>query len=357
MSKREKIHVVGAGLAGLTAAINLAREGFQVLVHEQQSRIGGRQEVRPDPAGSPFDLQRLAAYTGIDVSSAVYPLHDCRYRLWEKSYRFPFPKTITAYMVERGRRKTSIDSFLYKKARDLDVRFAFGERISSRSDFEALPPRSVLATGLEEHSFRALGIPFETTHSWCAKGVVPFQKPTVTVYMGPFTTDYGFSCTVNGIALGFVFQRQKPLTDADRAAFEKKVEATEPFRLKGWREVRFGACPSRSVRNPRLFWADKILAGGVGGNMDPLLNFGMLGAMLSGKIASVAVTRPREAKKEFRRLNLSFFPLLFAHKVFPRMPDPMRGRISKRMLETFFRLPMKLQQPIYYFVPGYRRMG
>lgn len=357
MSTQEKIHVVGAGLAGLTAAVNLAREGFQVLVHEQQPCIGGRPEVRPDPAGSPFDVKRLAGYTGIDISPAVYPLHECRYRLWEKSFRFPFPKTITAYMVERGRRKTSLDSFLYKKAKDLGVRFAFGEKLASKSDFEALPPRSVLATGLEEHSFRALGIPYETTHSWCAKGVVPFQEPTVTVYMGPYTTDYGFSCTVNGIALGFVFQREKPLTAEGRAAFQRTVETTESFRLKGWKEVRFGACPSRSVRNPRLFWSDKILAGGVGGNMDPLLNFGMLGAMLSGKIASIAVTRPREAEKEFRRLNYSFYPLLFAHKLFLRMSDPVRGWAAKNTLETFFRLPDKLQQPIYYFVPGYRRMG
>jgi flavin-dependent dehydrogenase len=353
----EKIEIVGAGLAGLTAAINLAARGREVLVYDKQDSIGGRREIRPDPAGSPFDLERLAAYTGIDISPVAYPLRDGRYRLWGQTYRHAFPRAISAYMVERGRRGTSLDTYLYRLARGLGVRFAFRTEFSSRGDFEALPPRSIIATGLEEQSFRALGLPYESSHAWCAKGTVPFREPTVTVYLGPFTTDYGFSCTVNGVAFAFVFQRSRPLSDVDRAAFQSRVEATEPFRLTGWHEARFGACPSGSWRNPRLFWSDKILAGSVAGSMDPLLNFGMLGAMLSGKIAAQAVSCPREAAREFRRLNLSFYPLLAARRLVIRLQDPLRAWTSQRFLETFFRLPEAVQRPLYLFVPGYGRMG
>jgi len=353
----KEIHVVGAGLAGLTAAVNLAREGFRVVVRERQKRIGGRPEVRPDPAGSPFDLDRLTRFTGIDISPAVHPLADCRYCLWDKTYRYPFPSTVNAYMVERGRRKTSLDSLLFDLARKEGVEFVFGDELSTRRDFRSLPPGSVIATGLEAVSYRALGIPFEETWSWCAKGEVPFRKATVAVYMGPYTMDYGFSCTVNGIALGFVFQRVRPLSQADREAFQRKVESVEPFRLKNWHEVQFGACPSQSVRTPRLFWEDKVLAGSVGGSMDPLLNFGMLGALLSGKIAATAVTRPREAVRAFRSLNLGYYPLLAAHKAVQRAPSPVRAWVSQRFVETFFRLPARLQRPAYWFVPGYSRMG
>ncbi len=353
----EEIHVVGAGLAGLTAAINLAREGFRVLVRERQARIGGRPEVRPDPAGSPFDLERLAAYTGIDIAPSVLPLKECRYRLWDRSYRYPFPGTVGAYMVERGRRKSSLDSLLYDLARREGVRFRFGDDLLDRASFLALPPRSIIATGLEATSYRALGIPYEKTYSWCAKGKVSSQEATVTIYMGPFTTDYGFSCTMNGMALAFVFQRNRPLTAGDREAFEQKVAATETFRLKGWHQVQFGACPSRSVRTPRLFWEDKILAGSVGGNMDPLLNFGMLPALVSGKIAALAVKHPREARREFRRLNLGYPPLLIAHQLIQRMPDPVRAWTSQRFVETFNRIPAPIQRMAYYFVPGYSRMG
>ena len=354
---KEEIHVVGAGLAGLTAAINLARAGFRVQVRERQPRIGGRPEVRPDPAGSPFDLRRLSAYIGVDISPAVLPLKDCRYRLWNRTYRYPFPPNVGAYMVERGPRRSSLDHLLYETARREGVRFRFGDDVSGRAAFQALPPRSIIATGLEAESYQALGIPYEKTYSWCAKGKVSFREATVTIYMGPFTTDYGFSCTMNGIALGFVFQRARPLTPADREAFQHRVEATEPFRLTGWHEVGFGACPSRSVRTPRLFWEDKILAGSAGGNMDPLLNFGMLGALVSGKVAATAVTRPRKARREFLRLNLGYPLLLVLHRAFQRVPDPARAWTAQRFVEAFNRLPARAQKPAYGFVPGYGRMG
>jgi flavin-dependent dehydrogenase len=353
----EEIQVVGAGLAGLIAAINLAREGFQVLVRERQARIGGRPEVRPDPAGSPFDLERLAAYTGVDIAPSVLPLKDCRYRLWDRTYCYPFPGTVGAYMVERGKRKSSLDSLLYELARREGVRFRFNDELADRAAFQSLPPRSIIATGLEAESYRALGIPYEKTYSWCAKGKVSFTEATVTIYMGPFTTDYGFSCTMNGVALAFVFQRNRPLTASDREEFQRKVAATEPFRLTGWHQVRFGACPSRSVRTPRLFWEDKILAGSVGGNMDPLLNFGMLGALVSGKIAALAVKHPREARREFRRLNVGYPPLLVAHQLIRRMPDPVRAWTTQRLVEIFNRVPAHLQKMAYLFVPGYSRMG
>lgn len=357
MPTRERIHIVGAGLAGLTAAINLARKGFQVVVFEKQPRIGGRTEYRPDPAGSPFNLERLAAYTGIDISPAVRPLKESRYLLWGTSYRIPFPETVTCYMVERGRRPSSLDSLLFEIARREGVQVVFNKKVSGRSDFEALPPRSILATGLEEENFRALGIPHEISYAYCAKGRALFQEATVTVYMGSFTHDYGFSCTVNGIALAFLFQRGRPLTEQDKAVFRTQVEASEPFVLRGWRDFDFGACPSGSLRNPRLFWKDKILAGSLGGSIDPLLNFGMLGAMLSGRIAALAVTDRRAAVREFHRLSLSFYPLFGIRRCVVRVPDPWRARIAKHFLSTQARLPQRLQRLPFVLVPGYGWMG
>jgi flavin-dependent dehydrogenase len=40
MAKNKKVHIVGAGLSGMVAAINLAREGHQVVVLEGAKKIG-----------------------------------------------------------------------------------------------------------------------------------------------------------------------------------------------------------------------------------------------------------------------------------------------------------------------------
>ncbi|HZZ12104.1 MAG TPA: FAD-dependent oxidoreductase, partial [Paraburkholderia sp.] len=36
------VHVVGAGVAGLAAAVQLQRRGAQVVLHEAQAQAGGR---------------------------------------------------------------------------------------------------------------------------------------------------------------------------------------------------------------------------------------------------------------------------------------------------------------------------
>lgn len=63
MTTRNEIHVIGAGLAGLTTAAYVVRAGLPVVVHETRNRLGGR-ATTDDRDGFRFDQGPHALYRG-----------------------------------------------------------------------------------------------------------------------------------------------------------------------------------------------------------------------------------------------------------------------------------------------------
>jgi len=352
-----KVEVVGAGLAGLTAAINLARDGYEVVVYEKEKKIGGIPSARPDPAGSPFGLSRLNQYIGIDLSPAVKPLERNSLMLWGRHYEMKTRPALPLYMVERGSRKSSLDSFLYQKARESGVKVRFGQTLETQKDFKDLPPGSIIATGLERRPFEFVGIPHNIGHAIVAKGKIDYEAATATIYMSDYTLNYGFTSTINRICYAQIFQADKPIGKDDLEGFERDVRRAESYDLSPWMEVDIGVLPYGSYSTPRLFWGDKILAGTLAGAIDPLLGFGMLGAMLSGKIAAMAHDDRETASKEFRRLNVLYAPELLARRLMIASPASVRRGLARLNAAVFNRLPDALVDLSYRFVPGYGRMG
>src|SRR5512137_3215881 len=52
---KKNVIVIGAGLGGLSAAISLAQEGYEVTIHEKNAKIGGKLNVLKE-RGYSFDL-------------------------------------------------------------------------------------------------------------------------------------------------------------------------------------------------------------------------------------------------------------------------------------------------------------
>lgn len=352
MSGKREVTVVGAGLAGLTAAINLAREDFEVTVLEKEKRHGGRPEFRPDGAASPFDLAALERYTGIDITPACRHMDAVDFRIFGKKSVIEHREGSQTYLVERGHRATSLDTLLYDLAVDAGVKFEFDYIIKSPGDVAKLPEGSIIATGLEVYGFEAMQIPYVPFWGWFAKGLVDDETTRAWAYIDDFTVDYAFTTQVNGAAFALLFQRTRPLTGQGKEKYMRFVEE-DGLSLTGWRDLYGGAAPHATATNPVMFKNNMIVAGTLGGVMEPMLNFGMLGAMVSGRIAAMAVTDRGSAYEEFCKLT-KFYRWSFRMKrLHDRSPLWLRRLIWSGFSGVLENAGPDMQNRAFQFVPGY----
>ena len=310
--------VVGAGLAGLVAAINLARQGRDVVVLEREQRIGGSAIYHPSPEGSPIDIEGFKKYSGIDLEPALHTGALAPFQVGRAiAYGEIIPgdmNAISSYMIERGPRSTSLDSYLYGIAREAGVTFEFGHALVSNDDVAELPPDTIIATGLYFEGFDATRVPYLTSFHFVARQMIEDTESNhVSVYHGEFTRDYSYTCSVNGIQFAHVFQR-KPIGKDTLEAFKEQVFTAEGIQFKTWNHFMFPV-PAASIHNPRLFAGDKILAGTLAGCMESYMFFGILGALVSGKIAAIAVQDKARAAEEFKLATSSFASAYVAKKL------------------------------------------
>ncbi|MEW5734413.1 MAG: FAD-dependent oxidoreductase [Thermodesulfobacteriota bacterium] len=309
------ITIVGAGISGLTAAIILAREGHEVTVLEQKKSIGGASLHASSVSGrevsfadmTPLDLPALGRYLGFPLEPATFcnPLPNLRLRTFGKVMDMPLPAEVHMKMVERGSRDSSLDNFLYRLAKDSGVRFSFGAPLRTRKDFSGLPPGSIVATGMFRHAFEALDIPHTPAFGYFAGGSAPEgRSPFCVAYYDDHTHDYAYYASANGVGAAVLFQRGKPLSVASMSWFPRQLEADEGLSFSDWNTIEaIAATPTGAFSNPRLFCGDLILTGTLAGMQDPSMVLGVHGALVSGRIAAMAVSDRDRAAREFRRMN------------------------------------------------------
>ncbi len=288
-----EIVVVGAGLSGLVAAINLAREGRQVRVLDREKRIGGSPRLHPSVHVTPVNLPHLLDYTGVDFSEHFIPVRKFNTYVENTGYDLPVNPFNS---VERGPRPSSMDTFLYALAREAGVEFEFGQRIRKLSD---IPPGSIIATGLHPELVKdAKGLVTPAGgYGTCMK--CEDRKDLALVYWDRYSVDYFYLGVVNGIAYGLLFGRyQKISRDMLEIACEQ-LEEREGIRFDSeWTEIDVA---SRCV--PILFADGMIFSGASAAMIDGSSGFGIQAALFSGKIAAMAVSDPETAQKEFNRFN------------------------------------------------------
>ena len=305
------VTIYGAGQAGMIAAINLAREGCAVVVHDREDGYGGSSIYNPSAHTTPIDVQRTSEYVGVDLSPVF---HSCKARLYLHDTGLMWPGDL--YTVERGNRDGSLDTLLFAECEKLGVRFEFGSTLKG-GDIPGLPKNSMVACGLTPSVYEMLGIPYLRWHAYLSRGEIGFSDYSF-VWFDECITEYGYLSSVNNYYFNLLFSTEPVGRDAlDK--YRDFMRRNEGLEQVEWEKVS-GAVPVARPDNPRLYAGDLILAGTIAGAMDPFGWFGILGALISGKVAALAVTDPRRAGEEFKRFNRNFRAMYyFKNQVFYRI--------------------------------------
>lgn len=272
MRDQGEITIVGAGPAGLSCAIVLARGGARVVVREWKERVGHR--FHDDFQGlenwtRELDVLEELAAAGIAADFDHHPfdrgtVFDPSGRRHEVKGRRPL-----FYLLRRGSAEGTLDSALLAQARAAGVKVRFGDRV------QTFDGAGILAAGPREADVIATGHVFDTDMpdgAWLALGheVAPGGYAYLLVRSGRGTVA---SCMFSD------FRDQS-----------RHVEAAEAF---------FRAHVGLEMRNPRAFggygayrWPRSARQGGhpvIGehaGFQDALAGFGIRHAIRSGVLAA-----------------------------------------------------------------------
>jgi flavin-dependent dehydrogenase len=273
MSSNTAIRIAGAGISGLTAAINLALNGFDVEVFERKKDAGGR--FGGDMQGlenwtTPEDVLDVVRSYNLALDFDATPLPPLVLtdgRGGSKPFRFKRP---VCYLVKRGTGKGTLDQSLKDQALRLGVRIRFGQ---------ALPPEQahINATGPNTREVFAVdkGYVFQTDLPDQAIAIVNDKAAYKGYAYLLVVNGYGCLCTV-------LFDR---FQEVNRCLAETRriIESLVPLDLSGSRTV--GGIGS-IARETMFRKGDTLLVGEAAGIQDFLWGFGIRTAMHSGYLAA-----------------------------------------------------------------------
>lgn len=301
--------ILGAGLAGLCTAINLARAGESVSVLEKRSSVGLR--FHPNLQGLKYvDTAPQEFMRGIGLRSPA----KCRYfsKLFfgtrGRDIEFGIGRHKKIPFVERGG-ENSLEYALYNEAEDLGVRFEFNSKTPQKG-------ADIIATGGSGCDFAAAGAIYEDTDFPRDHFLVIFDDR----YSPTGWYSYIFPISPDQVEfVNCVSQPHVPLLAklTEKAPKERKI--LRDFLGGKKKTAAFGGSGAASI--PRTaFIGGKYYVGEAAGFQDPFMGFGIKHALVSGKLAADAMLQGRDydalwraallpdMKRDFaRRFPLSLF--------------------------------------------------
>jgi flavin-dependent dehydrogenase len=295
-----EVLIYGAGMSGMVAAYNLATEGYDVLVREQEPTWGGSSAFNPSLHTTPLDVPATSEYIGIDIAPAFHDVSTLSIYLHD--YKIPAP-VFMAYHVERSSRPQSLDALLYEKCVEAGVKFEFNEKLR-KEDLAGLPPGTIIACGLNHAAYDDLEVPYKSWYAWMARGEIEHDNDA-WIWMDECINEYGYISYCNGLYYNLLFAYGQEVSREDLAKYREFMKRVEGVEEDDWYYV-VGAAPVVSPDNPSLFRGDFIMCGTMSGCLDPFMGFGISGSLVSGKVAALAVSDREKAEEEFARFTRNY---------------------------------------------------
>ncbi len=290
---KKKIKIAGAGIAGLTAAINLAKAGHEVEVFERSHDVGTR--FNGDCQGiqnwfSDEDISDFLKKTNIKLDFE-YKAADETYIWVPEKFKKNFKFSPLYYLIRRGNEKGFLDYSLKEQALSFDnIKIFFNHSVNPKEV-------DIVATGPvldDPHTdVLAAGITFETEAKEQA-AVALNEKMAKDGY------SYFFIWQNRGTIATCIFNDFKRLNDY-------KKETVKFFKEKYQLDMK-------NIRNfsgmgnfflPNTPKDKKIYIGEAGGFQDFLWGFGIRYAMESGYYAALSITENRDF---YKMVNEEIFP-------------------------------------------------
>ena len=271
----DAIRILGAGPAGLTAAIALAKGGRQVEVFERRSQVGAR--FHDDYQGlenwsvEQDVLDELGEF-GIEPDFTCRPFSEGRLYNPRLDYKDIRLARTLFYLVKRGAGPDTLDSALERQATRLGVKVFYNQTLPNHE-------ADIVATGPRDPRAVAAGVTFNTNHD-------DFACVAVGDSVAP--QGYAYLLVANGqgtlaTVLFTQFRRASDCLDRtlDMFVHELHLETSNCQRWGGYGTFH---TPMTAVKGKSL------LVGEAAGFQDFLFGFGIRSAMLSGCLAARSVT-------------------------------------------------------------------
>lgn len=282
--KRE-IEIVGAGPAGLVAAINLARAGYRVRVYEERPDVGHRfhgdfqgLENWSSKEDVTVFLERIGVYNKLHINYTCQPYNKLRVfdaNLEEKILQSEKP---FFYLVQRGSWADCLDYGLMEQPTMAGVEIVFNKRV------DKLEKGGIVGVGPRAADAIAKGIVFNTTMEDIASAIfddrlAPKGYAYLLIHKGK-----GTLATV----LCKDFKRERECFERTVETFIKVFPSLDIMDAK-----EFGGYGNFFFGKP-VFENSRYYVGEAAGLQDSLWGFGLRYAMTSGYLAARAIIENKD---------------------------------------------------------------